>query len=206
MKHLVKPLLLAVAAFAFLSPPANAQEKWKEVYSNVTVKDSKKLFRNVAFVGKFAGDSKHRIFVQWFGKDGTMHSCSNWKGKWYYNESAFAFVNFNAKKKKIKYPRVEFGDDGRKKSFFTIRYEPDGALTYYIYSKRFWRKGSFGHLQKRLPAALWTACKDFPSAESLGAKINDRQISTNYMELLTQDPGNRIKQPKLITEDTVERY
>jgi hypothetical protein len=63
-----------------------------------------------------------------------------------------------------------------------------------------------GHIQKSLPAAVYTLCPDFPSAASLGAKVNKRQTSTNYFELIKQDPGDRVKRPDLITAFPVERY
>jgi len=54
---------------------------------------------------------------------------------------------------------------------------------------------SEGHLQKDLPAVTWEACPEFPSAATLGAKVNEKQTSIYYSELIKQDPGRRIKVP-----------
>jgi hypothetical protein len=59
-----------------------------------------------------------------------------------------------------------------------------------------------GHLQNGIPAAVYTACPDFPSAESLGTFVNHNQTSWNYFELVEQDAGDRVIRPDLVTEFT----
>ena len=59
-----------------------------------------------------------------------------------------------------------------------------------------------GHLQNGIPAAVYTACPDFPSAESLGTFVNQNQTSWNYFELVQQDPGDRVRRPDLVTAYT----
>lgn len=61
-----------------------------------------------------------------------------------------------------------------------------------------------GHLQERLPAATWTLCPDFPSAEELGVGVNDAQTATSYERLVAQDPGRRIRRPDLLSADVAE--
>ena len=59
-----------------------------------------------------------------------------------------------------------------------------------------------GHLQNGIPAAVYTACPEFPSAESLGTFVNNNQTSWNYFELVEQDAGDRVIRPDLVTEFT----
>ena len=67
-----------------------------------------------------------------------------------------------------------------------------------------WRAWDIGHHQERLPAATWTLCPDFPSAEELGMGVNQLQTAVTYDALLAQDPGRRILRPDLVTPDPIE--
>ncbi len=67
-----------------------------------------------------------------------------------------------------------------------------------------WHTWDVGHLQERLPAAVWTLCPEFPSAEELGVGINKNQTAVTYDKLLEQDPGRRVLRPDLITLDPTE--
>ncbi len=68
-----------------------------------------------------------------------------------------------------------------------------------------WVQRHSGHLQERLPAATWTLCPDFPSAEELGVGVNHAQTATSYDRLVAQDPGRRIRRPGLVSEDVAEK-
>lgn len=65
-----------------------------------------------------------------------------------------------------------------------------------------WHDIRKGHLQAGIPAAVYTACPEFASAESLGTFVNNNQTSWNYFELIAQDPGQRILRPDLVTPFT----
>ncbi|MDE0698586.1 MAG: hypothetical protein OXH76_22430 [Boseongicola sp.] len=67
-----------------------------------------------------------------------------------------------------------------------------------------WRQEYIGHLQERLPAATWTLCPDFPSAEELGADVNRAQTAIAYDALVAQDPGRRIRRPDLLAKGVEE--
>ncbi len=67
---------------------------------------------------------------------------------------------------------------------------------------RNWRDIRKGHLQAGIPAAVYTACPEFPSAASLGTFVNPNQTSWNYFELVQQDQGQRIRRPDLVTPFT----
>ena len=79
------------------------------------------------------------------------------------------------------------------------------ALWFGRYNRRWWSWNP-GHLQERLPAATWTLCPDFPSAESLGIGVNRAQTAHTYRALVAQDPGRRIKRPDLVTPDARLTY
>ena len=79
------------------------------------------------------------------------------------------------------------------------------ALWFTRYNRRWWSWDP-GHLQERLPAATWTLCPDFPSAESLGIGVNRAQTAHTYRALVAQDPGRRIKRPDLVTPDARLTY
>ncbi|WP_419738610.1 hypothetical protein [Ruegeria sp.] len=79
-----------------------------------------------------------------------------------------------------------------------------GAISwYYEYKKRWWDEGH-GHLQERLPRAVWSVCPDFPSARELGLEVNEAQTAVTYFDLIRQDPGRRILRPDLVTPDPNE--
>ena len=79
-----------------------------------------------------------------------------------------------------------------------------GELTWYTHDRKRWWNLFPGHLQKRLPRAVWTLCPDFPSAKSLGDGVNEKQTSGNYFRLIRQDRGQRILRPDLVTPNPIE--
>jgi hypothetical protein len=71
-----------------------------------------------------------------------------------------------------------------------------GGMTKYWYQNlRLWEMDT-GHLQTELPAVTWELCPDFPSAKSLGARVNKKQTAKHYFDLIKQDPGKRVKKPE----------
>ena len=87
-------------------------------------------------------------------------------------------------------------------------YDPaSGDIVWYTVSNR---KGwtndhNIGHLQERLPAAVYDLCPDFPSPEELGVEVNPAQTADRYDALLAQDRGQRVLRPDLVTEGLRER-
>ena len=66
----------------------------------------------------------------------------------------------------------------------------------YWYPKEPLVGSSTGHLQSELPAVTWDLCPDFPSAKSLGARVNTKQTAPLYNDLIAQDPGKRVLKPQ----------
>jgi hypothetical protein len=213
MNRFVKTLTLGLLAISIAAPSnAEGRKRWKKLYSNVTQEDMGALFSGVAHVG-FSGATqkdgdthKDALAVSWYDRNGAAYHCrvTN-EDKWEIGSDKFKAVTIDKSRQKIKYPLLKFGKTAKTGYRLPI-YAANGNTGLYIFWKGFWWESEIGHLQARLPAATWTACPDFPSAASLGAKVNQKQTSTNYMELLTQDKGKRIKRPDLITKDTVVKY
>lgn len=213
MNTLIKSLTCVALALT-LAVPAEAEKRkrWKELYSNVTADGMNELFRSVAHVGFDAANqnnrdlNKHALAIKWFDSNGVVHNCVfTTHGIWMNGEEKISSKTIDKPKLKIKYPLLKFGPK-KGTGYRAVIHAPDGGTGLYMYWKGYWWEKKLGHLQKRLPAAVWTACPDFPSAKSLGAKVNHKQTSTNYMELLKQDRGDRVKRPDLITPNTVEKY
>ena len=80
--------------------------------------------------------------------------------------------------------------------------DPVGAFPFI--SNLYWVQRYSGHLQERLPAATWTLCPDFPSAEELGVGVNHAQTATSYGKLVAQDPGRRVLRPDLVAADVTD--
>lgn len=213
MNRFVKTLTLALLAVSIAAPSyAEARKRWKRLYSNVTQEDMGVLFKGVAHVGfgganqKETNQNQHAMAVTWFGKDGSRVECFfSSDMEFVVFSSTFEPTMIDSTRRKETYPLLKYGT-AVKTGFRTVIYSPDGGTGLYMHWKGYWWEQRLGHLQARLPAATWTACPDFPSAASLGAKVNQKQTSTNYMELLAQDKGKRIKRPDLITKDTVVKY
>ena len=79
-----------------------------------------------------------------------------------------------------------------------------GGLDWYRVESNYWFGHGHGHLQKRLPRAVWTACPKFPSAKSLGVGVNEKQTAITYFDLVKQDRGQRILRPDLVTKNPIE--
>ncbi len=50
-----------------------------------------------------------------------------------------------------------------------------------------------GHLQDTIPLAVYSLCPSFPKPGALGFEVNPKQTSTDYRELVAQDPGAVLK-------------
>ncbi len=79
-----------------------------------------------------------------------------------------------------------------------------GGMAWYGPHRKRWVDIGHGHLQKRLPRAVWTACPKFPSARALGVGVNEKQTAITYFDLVKQDRGQRIMRPDLVTKNPVE--
>ena len=79
-----------------------------------------------------------------------------------------------------------------------------GGMDWYTPVLEYWFGHAHGHLQKRLPRAVWKACPDFPGASALGVGVNEKQTAITYFDLVKQDRGQRIMRPDLVTGNPTE--
>ncbi len=201
-------LTLAIAA------PVDARERHKQMYSNVTAADMARLFNGVALVSypgaanKKGPKKRHIAVFTWFSQTGQYVDCrfENAAQRYVIETGPVTFETVDAPARAEKYPLLKAGTELHT-GYLAVKYAAaDGGLVTYTYRNRYWWDYESGHLQTALPAALWSACPDFPSAKSLGAQVNKKQTALNYRALIAQDKGQRIKRPDLVTELTVERY
>ena len=50
-----------------------------------------------------------------------------------------------------------------------------------------------GHLQETIPQAVYSLCPSFPKPRALGFEVNLKQKSTDYRDLVAQDPAAVLK-------------
>jgi hypothetical protein len=123
-----------------------------------------------------------------------------------YGKINWESVRIENPRQRITYPLIRTFDPNSA-GYLALKYVPEtGAIYGYSYWKRHWWEDKTGHLQEDLPAVTYTLCPGFPPAESLGLKVNRKQTSPFYSELVAQDPGRRVKRPDLVTEETWVRY
>ena len=80
-----------------------------------------------------------------------------------------------------------------------------GEMFWYGEYKGRWWDHDIGHLQQRLPAAVYTLCPDFPRPQELGIGVNKAQTALTYREMLAQHPGTRVLRPDLITSGDLSK-
>ena len=126
-------------------------------------------------------------------------------------------ANYFTRKNKSKWSPVKIQHDG----FLWPRFDPSfgndrhhglsplyeaesGRIVFYRHRNKTWHPWNPGHIQERLPAAVYTICPDFPSPEELGVKVNSKQTAVTYDKLLEQDRGQRVLRPDLVTLNPLE--
>ena len=205
----LKKALAATVLTALTATTAGADQP---IYGNVTAKDLATLLSGQVVVRHTAGSDRHdasvmTLQVSFFGADGVINSCKAFDG---YVDGKAAEIGWkpiivNDKTNREKYPLIEFtAIDGV--AYALYQYDAGtGDLDVYASGGR-WKLHSTGHIQSDIPAAVYNMCPDFPSAESLGTRVNTKQTSTNYRAMVAQDPGKRVLRPDLVTDVTVEKY
>ena len=213
MRCIRNTVIFATVTLA-IAAPVDARERHKQVYSNVTAVDMARLFNGVALVSHTGATNKKGRKIQhiagftWFSQAGQYVECrfQTAEERYLIETGPVTFETVDAPARSEKYPLLKAGTKPNT-GYLAVKYNAaDAGLTTYTYRNRYWWDYESGHLQTALPAALWTACPDFPSAKSLGAKVNQKQTALHYRALIGQDKGQRIKRPDLVTEDTVEHY
>ena len=174
--------------------------KFGEFFQNVKAEHVQPLLGGAAFVSEMDFEGDGEVAVYWFGRDGMAISCQGTPSlekdygiaKW-----AFSGAVQTNKFLRTKYPVLQINKAGKNEGFQHISYDAStGSLTNYVYQNlRLWEMRT-GHLQSELPAVTWELCHDFPSAKSLGARVNKKQTAKYYLDLIKQDPGTRVMKPE----------
>lgn len=215
VKSTLTALALTITALG-ASSQAEAQNRTVyqrgEIFQNVAAEHVMPLLANTAWVTHW-WDGKGRtggkpVRIVWYGANGQEHIClTGSDGKtagW--NAGSFAGYSKDLKFYKVQYPLKQSTFRG-KTGYQLLRYDGEtGELTTYLAQNRRWWESDVGHLQAKIPAVTWEICPNFPSAESLGAEVNHKQTARNYLELIAQDPGQRILRPQYQNDHAHEWY
>ena len=201
-------------AFIPMTPDEWRREpKFRHPPGNVRAEDMYELFAdNVMVVNQgreYARDgSTHNIVtVLFFGKDGRFVWCTWNDPPGQYNLWEHSWAPSKVKHRGTLQHLLDPAIHTNKRPGLGPLYDgATGQLILYVRKgqNKTWVTLDAGHLQKRLPRAVWTLCPDFPSAEELGVGVNEKQTAITYDKLLEQDPGQRILRPDLITLDPTE--
>lgn len=192
-------LLVAAPAAAW---ETGTRQKHRQFYQNVSAEDLPQLIYKKVWI-RYDPDTDAFGASVFFEKDRYV-LCGGDRKTGYFG---WASVVFDNKPAKERYPLWQETDPNGDVGYGAFKYIANtGQFIAYLAQRPFWWESGPGHLQTEIPAAIYELCPDFPSAASLGLKVNTRQTSTKYSEMIAQDPGNRVRRPDLVTEVTVERY
>ncbi|MDE3238908.1 MAG: hypothetical protein KGN33_08100 [Paracoccaceae bacterium] len=191
------------------------------LFSNVTRSDMAKLLAGNTFVGIWQdGKSTPFLRIIYFGNQptadkngvpysGTAYGCEaslnsspsnpkywpTWDAEW----KPFTVWG------KYKAPQIKFENSKRQGfsavGYALVRYDGhSGGLTFYYGDHSIGQmvRGETGRLQKEIPGVVYRLCHDFPSAKSLGAKVDWDQNSYIYNKILKQG-GTPVVRPDLVT-------
>ncbi len=206
----LKKALAATVLTTLIATTAIADQP---IYGNVTAKDMGVLLGGTMILGSEIGADRHSantatLRASFYAADGRSFNCNSWDGfiDPKTGETRWKPVVIDNKFAKERYPLIEVeAADGT--SYGLLRYDgTTGAFDHHASIRGRWKHISTGHIQSDIPAAVYAMCPDFPSAESLGTRVNTKQTSTNYRAMVAQDPGKRVLRPDLVTDVTVEKY
>lgn len=212
-----KKIIIIASILAIASPVAAREGTKRKAYKhgkffqNVKAEHVVPLLKNTAFISRvpFVRGKEGDLIKIVYYANYDFHYCAVHKMKHYTGPSVdFYGTNIKSDLINARYPLVEEVYEDGSNGYGLIDYDSKtGGLTKYIYDKRKWWEIDTGHLQKAIPAVTWELCPEFPSAETLGAKVNKKQTSKYYSELIKQDAGRRIKVPAYqATEPLVTWY
>ena len=190
-----------------------AQERgYRHPPGNVHVEDMYELFAGKVQVvdrggktSKVPGVINHAIAVVFYGKDQRLTWCSYGSTSDYYHR-VNNWAPKTLKHKKFRIPVLDPVTERASPGLSPLYDGNTGQIIWYTYPghQRRWFTWDPGHLQERLPAAVYTLCPDFPSPKELGVRVNKKQTAVTYDKLLEQDRGQRVLRPDLITLNPVE--
>jgi hypothetical protein len=210
MFHTFTKVAAATALIALVAGTAHAKQGQ---YGNVEAGDMYTLLAGKVLVRQLEDADRHpadvmTLQVSVFLPDGTSVNCAAWDG---YVDSVtgrtgWKPITIEHKGDRERYPLLEVeAADGT--SYGLLKYDgATGAYDIFGSIRGKWRHVLTGHIQSDIPAAVYSMCPDFPSAESLGTRVNTKQTSTNYRAMVAQDPGKRVLRPDLVSDNIPERY
>ena len=187
---------------------------------NVAAEDMNPLFGGRVFVGwvpsfsgRYSARKTRRMSVVYYGPrdadgNGQYAFCNNTKIGSYLLDWVWwpTIVRKSEREGPVLIMAPNRASDRRR--LLVANYDPaNGEIVWYWSpNKGEWFNANYaGHLQERLPAAVYDLCPEFPSPEELGVEVNPAQTATLYDALLAQDPGRRVLRPDLVTEGLRER-
>ena len=201
------------AAASILATIASSAIAEQTMYGNVAAKDLYILLADHVLVSHMANAEKYgpdvmTLQVGVYRKDGNLVQCNAFDGKvdGKTGTLAWAPVIIDEKSDRERYPLLQVTDANGPGYGLNLYNAKTGQLDAYVAEPDGWTLINKGHLQKDVPAAVYTMCPDFPSAESLGTTVNERQTSTNYRAMVAQDPGKRVLCPDLVSNSIPEKY
>ena len=206
-----RPQTYAEAFISMTGEEAKREPEFRHPPGNVRAEDMYELFAgNVLVVDKARGANfntygapDHALKVIFLGPDGRYLFCGiGGNAEYFISERNWAPSKF--KHRKVYLPLLDPAIHAKGPGLSPLYDGATGQIVHYRHRNKTWHTWDVGHLQKRLPRAVWTLCPDFPSAEELGVGVNEKQTAITYDQLIAQDPGKRILRPDLITLDPTE--
>ena len=188
------------------------QSVFRHPPGNIRAEDMRALFNNRVLVINFGrqsstvGAPNHSLKVIFIGQDGRYHRCdyeaNNGQLTYIYDEDQWAPIKF--KHAGTLSPRLDPAVHNKNPNGISPLYDGNTGQIVWYRLRKTWQTWNPGHLQERLPRAVYTLCPDFPSPEELGVQVNEAQTDITYDKLVAQDPGHRILRPDLITSNPEE--
>ncbi len=210
----------ALLALGLMAGHASAEPKrvpkphsYRNPPGNVAADHYQSLLGGSVFVGfaggkdSFPDHSDDTIEVYYTGRNGRLAVCYFDYPSKYYSPGNWRWKMRRYQKGNRRLPTFASGPDisGDKGGVGVPVYNAvTGGMKWYMTYRKRWVDASHGHLQKRLPRAVWKACPNFPSAQSLGVGVNEKQTAITYFDLVKQDRGQRILRPDLVTKNPIE--
>ena len=215
MKAMAVALALPLSACALAQPTTVAEWRevdrvqsmrpnWPDPPVNLTLEGHRRLFRDAVFVGRMRVWAD--VEVMFYGRDGRFLRCNANEDGHYWKEAVWRPIVVARRNGAT--PLLDLRADApERKVHLSYLYDGHtGELTEFTEWRRRWWDWGRGHLQRRLPAAVWELCPTFPPAEELGVGVNHAQTAALYHELVAQHPGERILLPDLMESDPIRLY
>ena len=208
-----RPQTYSEAVIPMTDQEFRREPRFRHPPGNVRAEDMHALFAGTVLViergrksSTVPGVEDHALKVISVGKDGRYVWCSYGStADYYHRENRWAPVKFKHAGKLFPMLNVAIEKDfNPKRPGISPLYDgTTGQIVWYRLRKT-WHTWNLGHVQERLPRAVYTLCPEFPSPEELGVGVNEAQTAITYDKLLQQDPGRRILRPDLITLNPTE--